>query len=364
MSSRRTLYFWQNALSPHQAPLIRTLAMREGITVHLVAEEELSAGRAEMGWRRPDYGEAAVTVSRSLLTWLRIWRSSGPDDLHFFSGAGVYPLVSWMTRLSSLSSRRSLVLSEAWDPRDDTGLRRVVRRARLYSVVPNRVERFLVTGRLAERQLIDAHVPSGRISQWAYFPETGPANSMPRNVDVLYVGSLSPRKDVKTLLAALSLLPNVKLAVIGDGPSREILTSQACASPGLADRCHFLGPVENSAVPDYLGRARVLALPSLHDGWGAVVSEALLSGCRVAVSQEAGSSILAEGNLPVRTFPAKDPAACAEAIQSLLSDSSWDEASIARVATQTISPAAGAEYLMALIDSPTTPCPWLPRPAA
>lgn len=338
--------------------------MREGITVHLVAEEELSAGRAEMGWRRPDYGEAAVTVSRSLLTWLRIWRSSDPDDLHFFSGAGVYPLVSWLTRLSSLSSRRSFVLSEAWDPRDDAGLRRAVRRARLYSVLPNRIERFLVTGRLAERQLTGARVCPGRIAQWAYFPEIRYSAPAPRDVDVLYVGSLTPLKNVSVLLDAVERLPGLRVTVIGDGPSRDRLKAHVDARPQLASRCQLVGSISHHEVPGYMVSAKVLVLPSLYDGWGAVVSEALLSGCRVAMSRDAGSSILAEGNLPVRTFPAKDPSACAEAIQSLLSDSSWDEASIARVAAQTISPAAGAEYLMALIDSPTTPCPWLPRPAA
>lgn len=47
-----------------------------------------------------------------------------------------------------------------------------------------------------------------------------------------------------------------------------------------------------SEVPEFMQHNDVLILPSLHDGWGAVVNEAMTLGLYVIVSDRCGAKAL------------------------------------------------------------------------
>ena len=85
-----------------------------------------------------------------------------------------------------------------------------------------------------------------------------------------FVGSLSPEKDVSTLLEAVGRLDGVMLIVAGDGPEGPRLRELADeVAPG---RVHFLGAVSDPR--EVYVAADLLALPSLSEGMPAVVIEA------------------------------------------------------------------------------------------
>ena len=85
-----------------------------------------------------------------------------------------------------------------------------------------------------------------------------------------FVGSLSPEKDVATLLTALGHLGQVSLLVAGDGPDGPRLRSLAEeVAPG---RVRFLGVVRDPRA--VYAAADVLVLPSLSEGLPAVIVEA------------------------------------------------------------------------------------------
>jgi 1,2-diacylglycerol 3-alpha-glucosyltransferase len=73
-------------------------------------------------------------------------------------------------------------------------------------------------------------------------------------VVLIYLGRLSPEKNLNTLLQAFlgvaAAGPNVVLALVGDGPDVESLRQQASES-GLGERVKFLGKVPYSDVPAY-----------------------------------------------------------------------------------------------------------------
>ena len=60
----------------------------------------------------------------------------------------------------------------------------------------------------------------------------------------------------------------------------------------LKDKIHFLGTKPQTEVPTYMQQADIFILPSVYDGWGAVVNEALQAGCYVICSDAAGASDL------------------------------------------------------------------------
>lgn len=98
---------------------------------------------------------------------------------------------------------------------------------------------------------------------------------------VVCVGSLSPEKDQRTLLQAMTLMPPNRawrLALVGDGPERRALEAFAAAH-GLSDRVNFAGFVVDPFA--WMMRARVVVCASIYEGLGNAIIEALACGTPV-----------------------------------------------------------------------------------
>ncbi|MDR3710541.1 MAG: glycosyltransferase family 1 protein [Capsulimonadaceae bacterium] len=101
---------------------------------------------------------------------------------------------------------------------------------------------------------------------------------------VLCVGLLQPRKNVPLLLRAFTRarnaagLPHV-LAVAGRRGWLAKETENAIAEAG--DAVVFLGYVPDDDLPSLYGTADALAFPSLYEGFGLPVAEAMACGCPV-----------------------------------------------------------------------------------
>lgn len=67
---------------------------------------------------------------------------------------------------------------------------------------------------------------------------------------------------------------------------------------------HFLGVKTNREVQERMRTGDLLVLPSLYDGWGTVVNEALQNGMRVLCSDACGASVLLDGCVRGASFPA------------------------------------------------------------
>ena len=98
---------------------------------------------------------------------------------------------------------------------------------------------------------------------------------------VASIGRLERYKQVDRLLSAFSLVKSqAELVVVGDGPLRENLESQAKSM----DRVRFLGRVGNSDLRKLQRMASVTVSLSLHEAYGLIVAEAVVGGGRAIVS--------------------------------------------------------------------------------
>ena len=100
------------------------------------------------------------------------------------------------------------------------------------------------------------------------------------------VGQLIPVKNPAFMLDALAEAhkhrPELRLALIGYGPQREMLEARAAAL-GLSGAVVFTGPV--SDVQDRMQAMDLLAMPSLYEGFPNVLVEAQLAGLPALVSE-------------------------------------------------------------------------------
>lgn len=151
-----------------------------------------------------------------------------------------------------------------------------------------------------------------------------------RETLILYVGSLIKRKGVIYLLEAMSIItqtyPSFRLIVVGDGPERLIL-EQAAANLCLNERVNFVGFQSPQQVREWLRQAKVFVLPSVEEGLGVVLLEALACGTPIVASQVGGIPDIVTPEVGLLASPAS-PNSLAEAVRGLLSDEQrWVEMS-------------------------------------
>ncbi len=139
---------------------------------------------------------------------------------------------------------------------------------------------------------------------------------------VLFVGTLEPRKNLPRLLEAFhgiaGRFPTVDLVVCGKQGWGIEPVLEAVQRLGLAGRVHLTGYVAEADKPELYRQARVFVYPSLYEGFGIPVLEALASGVPVITSRVSSMPEVA-GEAAVLIDP-EDTAAIREALAHLLGD--------------------------------------------
>ena len=139
------------------------------------------------------------------------------------------------------------------------------------------IENFAVPPAMVSVMRSNAVVPPAMVARLAAWDgEAGRERDL-----VVCVGSLSPEKDQRTLLQAMTLLPldrAWRLALVGDGPERGALEAFVVAH-GLADRVSFTGFVADPFA--WMMRAGVVVCASIYEGLGNAIIEALACGTPV-----------------------------------------------------------------------------------
>jgi glycosyltransferase involved in cell wall biosynthesis len=106
---------------------------------------------------------------------------------------------------------------------------------------------------------------------------------------ILFVGSLEPRKNVRRLIQAYAKLPtslrdDVHLVIAGGVGWLTDDIYSTVFQLGEKERVHFIGYVEENDLPAVYSLADVFAYPSLYEGFGLPVLEAMQCGVPVLTS--------------------------------------------------------------------------------
>lgn len=136
--------------------------------------------------------------------------------------------------------------------------------------------------------------------------------------------TLEPRKNLDRLVEAMALVHqdpdfgDVGLAIGGAKGWKESPVFARLRELGIEDRVHFLGYVKDEDLPALFARAEAFIYPSIYEGFGMPVLEAMIMGAPVLCSRQAA---LTEVAGEAGTF--FDPAApndIADTIKSFLSE--------------------------------------------
>jgi teichuronic acid biosynthesis glycosyltransferase TuaC len=133
---------------------------------------------------------------------------------------------------------------------------------------------------------------------------------------LLSVGHLVSVKGHDLTIAALPLLPDVKLLIAGDGTERRKLEALS-RTLGVADRVTFLGAVPQQNLTAYYGAADALVLASSREGWANVLLESMACGTPVVASNVWGTPEVVAALEAGMLMSERTPAALAKAVTML-----------------------------------------------
>lgn len=147
---------------------------------------------------------------------------------------------------------------------------------------------------------------------------------------ILFVGTLQPRKNIARLIEAFAKLSedNLQLVIVGKKGWQFEDILNAPRKFDIENQVKFLHEVSDEDLPSFYKNALMFILPSLYEGFGLPILEAMKYGCPV-ITSNVSSLPEAGGNAALYVDP-KNVDDIASKMQKLLEDKSLREALISK----------------------------------
>lgn len=256
------------------------------------------------------------------------------NDVRFARQPETYPTGRrWFLRLTVPPSlrRANRIITISADTKQDL--------VQLYGIAPNRID---VVPIAANPRFVRVTDPS-RLEQ------VQRRYALPAKF-ILYVGNLEPRKNLRRLVEAFNRLrtaPDCRhsLVLVGTPAQGADATLDYIArSPARAHICHT-GYVDDTDLPALYSLADVFAFPSLHEGFGVPILEAM--ACAVPVVTSNCSAMPEVAGEAALLIDPTDVTAMADALDAALTDHSLRDSLVERGLSRvrTFTPAHTARLL-------------------
>lgn len=105
----------------------------------------------------------------------------------------------------------------------------------------------------------------------------------PEDPLLLYVGRLGAEKEIERIKPILAAIPNARLALVGDGPNRQVLEEHFAETP-----TYFVGYLQGVDLASAYASADAFVFPSRTETLGLVLLEAMAAGCPVVAARSGG----------------------------------------------------------------------------
>ena len=295
------IFFWQNCISPHQLPFIKELFKDNTRInkVYLITPIGTSNDRKLMGWNEitnVEGVEIILSPSKNEIEYL--FQHNQGNAVHLFSGIRADKSVfEYFKESLNYNVKRGLITEPPLIFKKPLIFHKIrfllfdykyiSKIDYVFGMGDNAVKYYKFWSKIWKVFLLGYCVENKSISL---------LNSKQKGLRMVYVGSLIKRKNVALLLKGISTLTldaDFTIDIIGDGPEFKKLLNYV-DKHNLNTHTYFLGKLSMKEIHQKLAEYDMLILPSLHDGWGAVINEGLQSGLYIILSDNCGAKTLVE----------------------------------------------------------------------
>jgi len=300
---------WQPVFTEHQSHTIRALGEELKNPVTIIAGKSNLEERQLQGWIPPKADDLDVYYLPSKRWWkegVALFKRY-PDAIHLFSSLwGDWRFFLLLIEAQRRGVRTGLITEPYSEVsvgylNDDMGLEiRIKARLRplIYRMagllVASKFKAVFPISEQAVEQFIRIGVKNKCIFPFGYFvpaitkliPPIVHNNS---ELQLVFIGSLIERKGIPLLIEMIQRCHrcNIKVHLDVYGPG------DSSVFQGV-EKISYKGVIPFGQAQSVMAAYDLLVLPSLHDGWGVVVNEALLQGIPVLVSDQVGTKTLVE----------------------------------------------------------------------
>ena len=279
-----------------------------GVKVFYVVNDSICHDRHKLGWKFPKLISSKKIFMKDLVSLRKLLLLDLKNIPHICQGLRGNGLIGFIQKALSKKKIKHWAIMELIDETlFSAPVKRIIYRLILYFRRDD-LDGILAIGDKSSNWFRARGFNQKNIYPFAYFlsDSISKIKKSRKNCSVfrfIFVGQLIKRKRVDFLIRSLSKLsPRIdfELEVIGDGPLRVNL--EKFANSLLPGRVRWSGSMNMEKVPQSIANADCLVLPSRHDGWGCVVSEALMVGTPVICSDGCGSSVIVRASGNGRVF--------------------------------------------------------------
>lgn len=166
-----------------------------------------------------------------------------------------------------------------------------------------------VLSEVARRTMIEEGVPQEKVmvnNCGVCLSDFRPLTKTDRRFRIIQCSALTPTKGVHYLLQAFSelKLPDSELWFVGRG--KETSPLRSFIEQYSADNIHFKGAYPQAKLSEIYSQGSVFVLPSLADGFGLVVPQAMACGLPVIVTENVGAADLVVDGANGFVIPIRD----------------------------------------------------------
>lgn len=298
------IVFLTNCYNHHQAPLAEALWNKTNGDFCFIETQQMTQERKNMGWGEKNYPSYVVPYDCYKSKKHEIQKVINNADVVIMGSA---PDELLLERLShrKLTFRYSERMFKTECPQWQIPLRIV---KNYYRFGRHKSEYLLCSSAYTAGDFERVKTFKGKCYKWGYFPEVkryDVAELMKKKLSVTSAGLKHPQASIlwagrliglkhpdASIRVAASLKEkgySFRMSIIGDGEMKEQLQKMIIDND-LSSRVEMLGSMSPKEVREHMEKADIYLFTSdFNEGWGAVLNEAMNSGCAVVASHAIGS---------------------------------------------------------------------------
>lgn len=293
--------FLSNKMTAHQLPLSNELYNLLGEGYRFVETMDIDNGDLPMGWKNTETPQYLISYQGFHDNHDDIQRLIDESDVVVY-GSAPFELVKERLRQGKLVFR----YSERIFKQEESAVKMLLRRHKYKSMYGSFESHYLLcASAYACADYYRAGVFKNKAYEWGYFPQTFFDNSdiieKKQKRELLWCGRMIDWKYPGHAVILAERLKkegvSFKLIIAGTGNEEEKIRNMAKQFE-LDDCVEFFGEIPPIKVRELMDRAGIFLFTSdRQEGWGAVLNEAMGSGCAVVASHAIGSvpSLIKDG---------------------------------------------------------------------